>query len=243
MSAATRIVSVGAALAWCLVSASALAQAPAATTRAASDLPTYQRVDTKLTGTIKAVGSSTVAAMLKQVTDAFEAEQPGVTVDIGGSGSGTALAGMLESPTTMGLLSRPMTQRERDAFKAKYGHEPTEIKMAVDAVGIFVFKNNPMQAITLADLRRAYGRDANAADNWGALLPPAVGNVTMPVAPASTATAALNKLKRLPPFPSPATGSSAAAALMSCFATWCWRAATLQVTCKSSPCPPAWCKA
>ncbi len=136
--------------------------------RSGGNVGGYTRVD-NLSGSLQAVGSSTVAAMLKQVTDAFEANQPGVSIDVGGSGSGTALTGMLASPNTMGLLSRAMTQRERDAFQAKYGYAPTEVKMAVDAVGIFVFKGNPVKALSLAQLRRAFGRDADAVDRWGAL--------------------------------------------------------------------------
>jgi phosphate transport system substrate-binding protein len=130
----------------------------------------YVRID-KLSGIVKAAGSSTVAAMLKLVIDSFETVQPDVTFDVGGAGSGTALAGMLEAPTTMGLLSRPVTAAERERFRAKYGYEPTEVKIAVDAVGVFVFKNNPVKALSLADLRRAFGRGPDAADRWGAFEP------------------------------------------------------------------------
>jgi phosphate transport system substrate-binding protein len=131
-------------------------------------LPDYQRLD-KLTGRVAGAGSSTVAAILKSVGEGFEAAQPGVTVELAGAGSGTALAGMLESPTTMGLLSRAITSREREAFSAKYGHAPTEVKIAIDALAIYVFKNNPVKAMSLADLRRAFGRDADAVQRWGAL--------------------------------------------------------------------------
>jgi phosphate transport system substrate-binding protein len=162
----------GLALLCALAVTNAWAQTPDAKPKAASGLAPYVRAD-KLTGTVKAAGSSTVAALLKQIIDAFEATQPGVGFDIDGAGSGTALAGMLEAPETMGLLSRPMTPRERDAFRAKYGHAPTEVKIAVDAVGVFVFKNNPVKALSLAELRRAFGRDPDAADRWGALLPDA----------------------------------------------------------------------
>jgi phosphate transport system substrate-binding protein len=131
-------------------------------------LPGYQRLD-KLAGRVVGAGSSTVAAILKDVGEGFEAAQPGVTVELAGAGSGTALAGMLESPTTMGLLSRAMTAREREAFSAKYGHAPVEVKIAIDALAIYVFKNNPVKSITLADLRRAFGRDPDAVQRWGAL--------------------------------------------------------------------------
>jgi phosphate transport system substrate-binding protein len=161
------LIALGAAL---VAATSTFAQVPDAKPKAASGLAPYVRAD-KLGGTVKAAGSSTVAALLKQVIDTFEATQPGVDFDIDGAGSGTALAGMLEAPETMGLLSRPMTARERDALRAKYGHAPTEVKIAVDAVGVFVFKNNPVKALSLAELRRAFGREADAAGRWGVLLP------------------------------------------------------------------------
>ena len=153
-----------------LAAASVWAQSPNAPPRAASNLAPYARAD-PLGGAVKGAGSSTVAGLLKQLIDAFEALQPGVSFDIDGAGSGTALAGMLEAPATLGLLSRPMTLAERERFRAKYGHAPTEVKIAVDAVGVFVFKHNPVKALSLAELRRAFGRDADAVDRWGALLP------------------------------------------------------------------------
>jgi phosphate transport system substrate-binding protein len=146
--------------------------APEGVARAASDLPPYTPT-LKIGGApntpVKAAGSSTVAALLKQVVDGFAAVQPGLNIEIAGAGSSTALAGLLESPGTMGLLSRTMTPRERDAFRAKYGHAPTELKIAVDAVGIYVFKDNPVPSLSLSDLRRAFGRDPDAVDRWGAL--------------------------------------------------------------------------
>ncbi len=148
----------------------AWAQTPPA--KATGELPSYTPA-AKLGGapntTLKAAGSSTVAALLKQVADGFASVQPGLNIDISGAGSSTALAGLLESPGTMGLLSRTMTTRERDAFGAKYGHAPTELKIAVDAVGVYVFKDNPTPALSLSDLRRAFGRDPDAVDRWGAL--------------------------------------------------------------------------
>lgn len=133
-----------------------------------SELAPYQRVD-KLSGAVTAVGSSTVAAVLKSVAETFEGVQAGVSVDIGGAGSSTALAGMLESPLTIGLLSRPMNSREREALRSRYGHAPTEVRIAMDAVAVFVFKNNPVPALSLPELRRAFVGGQEAANTWGAL--------------------------------------------------------------------------
>jgi phosphate transport system substrate-binding protein len=135
---------------------------------AAEELPAFSRID-KLQGAVSATGSSTVAALLKPLADQFETLQPDIRLDIVGGGSSTALAGMLESPTTLGLLSRPMNAREHERLQAKYGHAPTELKVAVDAVGIYVFKSNPLGSLTLAQLRRAFGRGADAVERWGQL--------------------------------------------------------------------------
>ncbi len=152
-----------------LVAPRAIAQAAAARPRAASNLRSYALAD-KLSGGVAARGSSTVATLLKEVTEAFAVVQPGVTFDIVGAGSSTALAGMLDSPATLGLLSRPINARERERFRAQYGHEPTQVKIAVDALGVFVFKNNPVKALSLSELRRAFGRDPDAVNRWSALV-------------------------------------------------------------------------
>jgi phosphate transport system substrate-binding protein len=142
---------------------------PAASAAVAALAP-YARID-KLKGSIRAAGSSTVAALLKPLTDVFATLQPDVDFDIGGAGSGTALAGMLEAPATIGLLSRPVNAAERERFRAKYGYEPTQVKIAVDAVAVYVFKNNPVKAMSLADLRRVFIGGPDVVNRWGAFEP------------------------------------------------------------------------
>lgn len=135
---------------------------------AGNELLPYQRVES-LQGEVKAVGSSTVASLLKQATDVFQGLQPNVNVDITGAGSASALEGMLASPATLGLLSRPLNAREREALQARYGQPPAEMKIAVDAVAVYVFKSNPIKAMDLDQLRRVFGRDPDAASSWGEL--------------------------------------------------------------------------
>ena len=130
-------------------------------------MPVYSRV-APVAGTVRAAGSSIVAGLLTPVIERFRTLQPGVEFDIGSAGSGTAMTGMLESPAAMGLLSRAMTATERERFRAKYGHAALELKIALDAVAIYVFKDNPVQALSMDDLRRAFGREPDAAQRWGA---------------------------------------------------------------------------
>jgi phosphate transport system substrate-binding protein len=131
-------------------------------------LPGYTRLD-KLAGTVVAAGSSTVAALLRPLTERFAVLQPGVDFDIAGAGSSTALAAMLLSSDALGLLSRPMNAREHERFRERWAVAPLELPVAVDAVAIYAFKDNPVPALSLADLQRAFGKDAGAATRWGDL--------------------------------------------------------------------------
>lgn len=148
-----------------LLALGAAALAPAAV---AQPMPVYARVD-GVTGTVRAAGSSIVAGLLAPLIERFRTVQPGVEFDIGSAGSGTALAAMLESPIALGLLSRAMTAAERERLRARHGQAPLELRMALDALAIYVFKDNPVPALSMDDLRRAFGRDADAATRWGAL--------------------------------------------------------------------------
>ena len=151
-----------------LLAGALAALGPARAQTAPQTLPDYQRLD-KLAGTVVAAGSSIVAGLLKPLGERFSSLQPGVDFDIAGAGSSTALAGLLASPDTLGLLSRPMNARERERFRERWGQPPLELVVAVDAVAIYLFKDNPVKALSLADLRRAFGREADAAMRWGDL--------------------------------------------------------------------------
>lgn len=131
-------------------------------------MPVYARGE-GVAGTVQAAGSSIVAGLLSPVIERFRALQPGVEFDIGSAGSGTALAAMLESPAALGLLSRAMTAGERERLRARHGQAPLELRVALDALAIYVFKDNPVRALSMDELRRAFGRDADAATRWGAL--------------------------------------------------------------------------
>ena len=39
--------------------------------------------------------------------------------------------------------------KEIEAFEKKYGYKPTEVRVAIDALAVFVHKDNPIQGLTL----------------------------------------------------------------------------------------------
>jgi phosphate transport system substrate-binding protein len=49
-------------------------------------------------------------------------------------------------------MSRPMKEEEKDKFEKKYGYKPTEIRVAIDALAVYVHKDNPAKGLTMAEV-------------------------------------------------------------------------------------------
>lgn len=135
-------------------------------------LPAYQRVE-KLQGTIQLSGSSVVANLARAWAPAFQRMYPNVSVGVVAKSSGAALGDMAASSATLGMMSRPMNAAERAAAK-QHGQAPLEFRVAVDALAIYVFKDNPLKSISIAQLERIYAAAPKAGavvERWGQLGP------------------------------------------------------------------------
>src|SRR5262245_46072444 len=70
-------------------------------------------------------------------------------------------------------MNREMKKKEIDAFKEKYGYEPTNLVCAIDMVSVFVHKDNPIKGLTLAQLDAIYSRTRKSGHKevrtWGDL--------------------------------------------------------------------------
>jgi phosphate transport system substrate-binding protein len=52
-----------------------------------------------------------------------------------------------------------MTQQEVVEFKREFGYEPTEVPVAVDALAVFVHKDNPIQGLSLAEVDAVFSKE------------------------------------------------------------------------------------
>jgi len=116
-----------------------------------SSLPEYEKV-AGVSGNLNSVGSDTLNNMLALWAEAFQDIYPNVKIQIEGKGSSTAPPALIEGTAQIGPMSRPMKASEVDAFVDAYGYEPTPVRVALDAVAVFVHKDNPIKGITLAQL-------------------------------------------------------------------------------------------
>jgi phosphate transport system substrate-binding protein len=105
-----------------------------------------------LQGILKSVGSDTMEPMINAWANAFARAHPRVRFDIDARGSGTAAEALIGGTSQLAPMSREMTAGEKSNFEGKYGYLPTQIKVALDAVAVYVDRNNPVDQLTLEQL-------------------------------------------------------------------------------------------
>src|SRR5262245_11050574 len=122
---------------------------------AADDLdpryPQYQSTS-GVSGTVKSVGSDTINNLMTLWAEDFRKIYPGVKIEIEGKGSSTAPPALIQGSAQFGPMSRAMRPAESDQFEAKYGYKPTQVRVAVDALAVYVHKDNPLKCVSLAQL-------------------------------------------------------------------------------------------
>jgi len=131
------------------------------------ELPEYKPAS-GISGSIKSVGSDTLNNLMTLWAEEFNKQYPNVQIEIEGKGSSTAPPALIQGTAQFGPMSREMKADEIQAFKAKYGYPPVAIKVGVDALAVFVHKDNPIKEISMDQIRQVFsveGKDMK----WGDL--------------------------------------------------------------------------
>lgn len=152
---------------------SALFATEAAATPATLDpaLPEYSQAS-GVAGNISSVGSDTLANLMTLWAEEFGKIYPNVNIQIQAAGSSTAPPALTEGTANLGPMSRKMKDNEIEDFESKYGYKPTAIPVAIDALAVFVNKDNPVKGLSIPQVdaimssTRKCGH-ANDITNWG----------------------------------------------------------------------------
>ncbi len=123
----------------------------AAATEVDPALPVYERA-AGVSGNLSSVGSDTLANLMTLWSEDFKRVYPNVNVQIQAAGSSTAPPALTEGTSNMGPMSRKMKDKELEAFESKYGYKPVAIPVAIDALAVFVHKDNPIKGMTIAEV-------------------------------------------------------------------------------------------
>lgn len=130
------------------------------------DLARYERAG-GVSGSVKSVGSDTLNNLMTLWAEEFNKFYPNVTIEIEGKGSSTAPPALIEGTSQLGPMSRAMKGSEVDAFANKYGYEPTAVRTAVDALAVFVHKDNPVKSLTMDQVRQVFSVEGKDGITWG----------------------------------------------------------------------------
>ncbi|CAM4004213.1 PstS family phosphate ABC transporter substrate-binding protein [Vibrio neonatus] len=120
-------------------------------TAKAVQLPDYRHVH-GISGNLSSAGSDSLAGIVTAWAEEFSALYPSVNVQVQASGSSTAVPALTEGTAQFGPMSREMQPSEVAAFERNYGYSPTELVVALDALGVFVHQDNPIQGLNFVEL-------------------------------------------------------------------------------------------
>lgn len=126
---------------------------------------------------ISIAGSDTMQPLLAKLASEFTKHHPDVRMVIEDVGSDEAIREFIigyslqrrgekarkgtDGATELNVLasSREMTEKETKAFSITNGHAPLAIPIAMDAVTIYVHRDNPVQGLTLAQVDAIFGAE------------------------------------------------------------------------------------
>ena len=117
-----------------------------------------------LSGTIRIDGSSTVAPLTEAIAEEFQAENPGVKVTVGTSGTGGGFEKFCAGETDISDASREIEPEEVAACK-KDGIGYEDVHVATDALTVMINNENPVSCLTVDQLSAVWGPDSKIS-NW-----------------------------------------------------------------------------
>jgi phosphate transport system substrate-binding protein len=142
------------------------------TTTAIAALTILATAGSSLAGNITVKGSDTLVILAQKWAELYMSKHPDAKIQVTGGGSGIGIAALQNNTTDIANASRPMKAAERAACIKTAGKNPREYKVALDGLSVYVNSANPMNEITLDQLKDIFtGRVRNWKDLGGADAP------------------------------------------------------------------------
>ncbi len=125
-----------------------------------------------VSGNLNSIGSDTLNNLMTLWAEGFRKEYPNVKIQIEGKGSSTAPPALIEGTAQLGPMSRQMKAKEMDKFEAKFGYKATSFPVAVDALAVYVNKDNPVKCLSMEEVDAAFSKTRRRGhsvniDTWG----------------------------------------------------------------------------
>ena len=116
-----------------------------------------------LAGTITVKGSDTLVILAQKWAEVYMGEHPDTKVQVTGGGSGIGFAALQSQTTDLCDASRKAKPAEISNCIKVFGKRPTEYKVALDGLSIYVNPDNTLKEITLDQARQIF---TGKMKNW-----------------------------------------------------------------------------
>lgn len=113
--------------------------------------------------TITVKGSDTLVILAQRWAEQYMAAHPDVTIQVTGGGSGTGISALINGTTDIASASRPMKRSEMEKLKQRYNSLGVEVRVAKDGLSVYLHESNPINELTLAQLKAIY---TGTVSNW-----------------------------------------------------------------------------
>lgn len=135
-------------------------------------LPMYEKTS-GVSGNLSSVGSDTLANMMTLWAEEFKHIYPNVNIQIQAAGSSTAPPALTEGTAQFGPMSRKMKPNEVESFEKHFGYQPIAIRVAIDALAVFVHKDNPIKGLSIEQIDSIFSSTnkcgGKQVERWGDL--------------------------------------------------------------------------
>jgi phosphate transport system substrate-binding protein len=114
-------------------------------------------------GTITVKGSDTLLILAQKWAEVYMSTNKDVKIQVNGGGSGVGFAALQSQQTEIADASRPIKSAEVLACVKAFGKRPTEYKVALDGLSVYVNNDNPVKELTVDQLGSIF---TGAIKNW-----------------------------------------------------------------------------
>ncbi|HYE31939.1 MAG TPA: phosphate ABC transporter substrate-binding protein [Methylomirabilota bacterium] len=101
---------------------------------------------------ITAKGSDTMVILAQKWAEEYMKKSPDTKIQVTGGGSGTGFAALQNQTTDLANASRKIRAKEIESCIKAFGKRPTEYKVALDGLSVYVSDSNPVKELSVAQV-------------------------------------------------------------------------------------------
>jgi len=114
-------------------------------------------------GAITVKGSDTMVILGQRWAEEYMKANPSVSLQVTGGGSGTGISALINGTTDVCQASRAMKSAEKEKLRDRFATTGVEIPVARDGLAVYVNAANPIQELSLDQLKQIF---TGKATNW-----------------------------------------------------------------------------